>query len=104
MIEYWPHLPDTKGLLCPVQFTGSELDGFHEQEQLWFNLNKLVDHWRDQIGSVNEDGWISNERYDDAVHKVAELKASLVASAEGDEDDIYLLEKGWLFRDREEIN
>ncbi|RHZ59237.1 hypothetical protein CDV55_106708 [Aspergillus turcosus] len=103
MVEYWLHLPDTKGLLCPVQFTGAELDGFHEQEQLWFDLNKAVNHWRDQIGGVNEDGWISNEQYDDAIQKVAELKACLVASAEGDEEDICLLEKGWLFRDREEI-
>jgi hypothetical protein len=104
MIEYWPHLPDTKGLSCPVQFTDAELEGFQEQEQLWFDLNKLVNHWRDQIGGVNEDGWISNEQYDDAIQKVAELKASLVASAEGDEEDIRLLERGWLFRDREEIN
>jgi hypothetical protein len=104
MIEYWPHLPDTKGLSCPVQFTDAELEGFQEQEQLWFDLNKLVNHWRDQIGGVDEDGWISNEQYDEAIQKVAELKASLVASAEGDEEDIRLLERGWLFRDREEIN
>ncbi|GAQ07502.1 hypothetical protein ALT_4823 [Aspergillus lentulus] len=104
MTEYWPHLPDTKGLPCPVRFTEAELDGFHEQEQLWFDLNKVVNHWRDQIGGVNEDGWISNEQYDEAIRKVAELKASLVASAEGDEEDIRLLKRGWLFRDREEIN
>ncbi|GFF30235.1 hypothetical protein IFM58399_02517, partial [Aspergillus lentulus] len=93
MTDYWPHLPDTKGLPCPVRFTEAELDGFHEQEQLWFDLNKVVNHWRDQIGGVNEDGWISNEQYDEAIRKVAELKASLVASAEGDEEDIRLLER-----------
>lgn len=86
-----------------MQFTDTKLDSFHEQEQLWFNLNKAVNHCRDQISSVNEDGWISNEQYNDAIQKVAELKASLVASAEGDEGDICLLEKGWLFRDRERL-
>jgi hypothetical protein len=104
MTEYWSHLPNTKGLSCPVQFTDAELEGFQEQEQLWFDLNKLVNHWRDQIGGVDEVGWISNEQYDEAIQKVAELKASLVASAEGDEEDIRLLERGWLFRDRKEIN
>jgi len=104
MVEYWSYLPDTKGFSCPVQFTDAELDGFRDQEQLWFDLNQVVNHWRDQIGGVSEDGWISNERYDDAVQKVAKLKASLVASAEGDDEDIRLLEEGWLFRDHEEIN
>ncbi|PYI00406.1 phosphotransferase enzyme family protein [Aspergillus sclerotiicarbonarius CBS 121057] len=102
MIEYWPYLPNTGGITCPVEFPESEKDGFPEQEEMWFSLNKVVEHWRDQIGGVNEDGWISNEKYDDSVRKVAELKASLLASAEGDKEDISLLEKGWLFRDREE--
>ena len=102
IIEYWPYLPETEGIACPVEFSESEKDGFQEQEQLWFSLNAVVNHWRDQTGGVNEDGWISNDQYDDCVRKVAELKASLLASAEGDEDDISLLEKGWLFRDREE--
>ncbi|EAW23691.1 uncharacterized protein NFIA_032550 [Aspergillus fischeri NRRL 181] len=31
MVEYWPHLPNAKGLSCPVQFNDAELDGFHEQ-------------------------------------------------------------------------
>ncbi|OJJ49034.1 hypothetical protein ASPZODRAFT_13771 [Penicilliopsis zonata CBS 506.65] len=101
IIEYWPYLADTAGVSCPVQFPETEVDGFHEQEQLWFSLNKVVDHWRDQVGGVNEDGWISNETYEDSMRKIAELKASLIAEAEGDKEDIYLLEKGWLFRDRE---
>ena len=102
MVEYWPHLPDTNGIPCPVQFTEAELNGFLDQEQLWFSLNNVVNHWRDQVGGVNDDGWISHERYDEALQKIEELKASLRASAEGDEEDIYFLEKGWLFRDREE--
>lgn len=52
MVEYWPHLPDTKGVACPVQFTEAEMDGFFEQEQLWFDLNKAVKLWQEQVGSV----------------------------------------------------
>lgn len=96
MIEYWPYLPDTKGVSCPVQFTDAEMDGFFEQEQLWFDLNKAVKFWQEQVG-VSENGWASNEGYKEAVQRVAELKDSLIAIAEDDEEDIRLLEKGWLF-------
>ncbi|KAL1854990.1 hypothetical protein Plec18170_004402 [Paecilomyces lecythidis] len=103
MIVYWPHLPDTQGVPCPVQFHEEELDGFAEKEEQWFEVNQVVNYWREQVG-VNEDGWVSNERYEEAVERIAELKASLIAIAEGDEEDIQYLEKGWLFRDRDEIN
>ena len=33
----------------------SELDGGLGQEQMWFSVNSVVNHYRDQIG-VNEDG------------------------------------------------
>lgn len=80
MVDYWPHLPGTKGILCPVKFTDAEIDGFSEQEQLWFDLNKVVNYWKEQVG---EEGWVSNKGHKEAVRKVAELKASLVADAEG---------------------
>lgn len=44
----------------------AELDGFSEKEQLWFRLNKVVNHWEEEIGSVCEDGWISHDRYEEA--------------------------------------
>ncbi|PTU23284.1 hypothetical protein P175DRAFT_0515195 [Aspergillus ochraceoroseus IBT 24754] len=96
MVGYWSHLPDTRGIV-------SELDGFTEQEQMWFDLNKLVNYWRDEIG-INEDGWVSNDRYEDTVRKTTQLKESLVEAADGDEEDIRLLNEGWMFRDREEID
>lgn len=102
MVQYWPHL-QTNGLPCPVHFTDDELDGFFEQEQQRFELNAVVNLWREQIGGVNEDGWVSNEQYEDAVRKVAELKESLIALGEGDREEISLLEKGWPFRDQEEL-
>ncbi|KKK12474.1 hypothetical protein AOCH_001916, partial [Aspergillus ochraceoroseus] len=94
------HLVDRR---CPVKFTDAELDGFTEQEQMWFDLNKLVNYWRDEIG-INEDGWVSNDRYEDTVRKTTQLKESLVEAADGDEEDIRLLNEGWMFRDREEID
>jgi hypothetical protein len=104
MVEYWPLLPGTEGVPCPVQFTSAELEEFSEKEELWFQLNAAVNLWRDQIGGISEDGWISNEQYENAARKVAELKKSLIAIGEGDQEEIDLLEKGWPFRDHEEIN
>lgn len=102
MAQYWPHL-ETNGLPCPVHFTDEELNGFFEQEQQWFELNAVVNLWREQIGGVNDDGWVSNEEYENAVRKVAELKESLIELGEGDQEEIGLLEKGWPFRDRDEV-
>ncbi|KAI9370282.1 kinase-like domain-containing protein [Aspergillus egyptiacus] len=102
MVEYWPHLQDTEGRQCPVQFARDELDDFHEQEQTWLDLNNVVNQWRDQLG-VSEDGWASIEDYDECIQKVGQLKASLIASAEGDLEDIRLLEQGWPLRNREEF-
>ncbi|KAJ5146458.1 kinase-like protein [Penicillium bovifimosum] len=101
MAQYWPYL-ETKGLSCPVHFTDDETKEFLGQEQQWFELNAVVNLWREQIGGVNEDGWVSNEQYEEAVRKVAELKESLIALGEGDQEEIKLLEKGWPFRDQEE--
>ncbi|RAK86262.1 phosphotransferase enzyme family protein [Aspergillus costaricaensis CBS 115574] len=103
MVEYWPHLPDTEGKHYPVKFSAEELNDFHDEEQTWLNLKKVVSQWYDQVGGVSEEGWVSNERYDETVQRVAELQSALIASAEGDEEDIRLLEEGWLFRDRDEV-
>jgi hypothetical protein len=51
---------------------------------------------------VSEEGWISNYDYNHAVRKIAQLKAELITSAEGDEADRWILENSWLFRDHEE--
>ena len=101
MTEYWSLLPDTEGIHCPVKFMPDELETFHKHEEIWFALNAVVNQWRDQIG-VNEDGWVTNERYDDAVKRARQLKDNLTVEMEGDEEDIALLNNGWPFRDHEE--
>ncbi|PYH34250.1 phosphotransferase enzyme family protein [Aspergillus neoniger CBS 115656] len=96
------NLVTLKGALVRM-FSAEELNDSHDEEQTWLNLNKVVSQWYDQVGGVSEEGWVSNERYDETVQRVAELKSALIASAEGDEEDIRLLEEGWLFRDRDEV-
>lgn len=103
MAQYWPHL-QTNGLPCPVHFTDDELDAFFEQEQQWFEVNAVVNLWREHIEeSMKMAGSAMNKQYEDAVRKVAELKESLIALGEGDQEEISRLEKGWPFRDQEEL-
>ncbi|WEW56252.1 hypothetical protein PRK78_001691 [Emydomyces testavorans] len=104
MTEYWSLLPDTKGIQCPVEFKPQELEEFQKQEEIWFCFNAVVNQWRDELGGVNEDGWISNEQYGNAVRKARELKETLILEAEGDEEDIVLLNRRWPFGDQEEVN
>ncbi|EEP82666.1 predicted protein [Uncinocarpus reesii 1704] len=102
MAEYWPLLPDTKGIKCPIEFSPDEIEEFHKNEEIWFSLNAVVNRWRDQIG-MNEEGWISNQQYESAVERDKGLKKELIKMTEGDQEDIELLHKGWPFRDQEEV-
>lgn len=103
MTEYWSLLPDAKGIDCPVKFDQDELETFHKNEEIWFALNAVVNQWRDQIG-VNEEGWVRNEGYEDAVRRARQLRDSLIVEMEGDKEDIALLNKGWPFRDHEGVD
>lgn len=71
----------------------TRLQVFKEQEQTWFGLNALMEHWREDLGGVNEDGWVHHERYEEAVRKAKGLKEQLTATAEGDVEDIELLNR-----------
>lgn len=94
MTEYWSLLPETEGIHCPVKLKADELETFHKHEGIWFALNAVVNQRRDEIG-VNEDGWVSNEGYEDAIRRAIRLKDNLTVETEGDEEDIALLNKGW---------
>lgn len=74
--EYWSLLSHTGGVNCPFRFMPDELKTFHEQEEIWFGLNMVVEYWQDQTG-VGENGWVSNERYDNAVERARQLMAIL---------------------------
>ncbi|KAI9926941.1 hypothetical protein ASPWEDRAFT_177395 [Aspergillus wentii DTO 134E9] len=60
------------------------MEGFFEKEEELFAVNRVVNLWKEQVGGV------------------AELKDSLTELADEDEEEIYILNKGCLFRDREE--
>ena len=98
--EYWPLLP-TDAKECPIDFTETELKQHSEDEPMWFDLTALVNHWRDELCGLSEEGWVRSEMYDHAVEKNKALKAKF--SNEADPDEIEKVAQGWPFQDKEEF-
>ncbi|EZF30847.1 hypothetical protein H109_04219 [Trichophyton interdigitale MR816] len=88
---------------CPVEFTDKEQEEFHTLEEHWFQFNFLTEHWRSRLDHINEDGWVRNESYDKVVALNKEFKEEWLARGE-DDDDRFLVEKGWPFQDHEEVD
>jgi hypothetical protein len=102
MCDRWPHLPGTDAHFeCPVEFTEQETRDQAENEPMWYNLNTLVSHWRDELGRLSEEGWLPAERYDAAVLRNESLKAEF--SDGGSVDELEKINRGWPFRDHEEV-
>jgi hypothetical protein len=100
MCDYWPLL-QTDVKKCPIHFTEAELKEHSEDEPTWFDLTALVNHWRDQLGGMSEEGWVRSEMYDHALERNQALKEKFSNDAEPDE--IEQVTKGWPFQDKEEF-
>ncbi|EFR05309.1 hypothetical protein MGYG_08320 [Nannizzia gypsea CBS 118893] len=86
---------------CPISFPESEITGYYEQEQTWFEMNLLVEHWKSELQGVNDDGWVRAEAYDEAVQKNAEIKQGLLNDSDTEEERQYVLQQ-WPSQDHEE--
>lgn len=69
---------------------------------MWFDLTALVNYWREELGDINEEGWVRPDMYEFAKKKNQELKSEWLDK--GDPDERVLLIKGWPFQDREEFS
>ncbi|KAJ5737217.1 uncharacterized protein N7483_002342 [Penicillium malachiteum] len=64
MCALWPFLAGKdQSLGCSGLFPN-----LTENEEMWYNLNKLVAHWRDELG-LTEEGWVRTEQYDFAAER-----------------------------------
>ncbi|DAA78686.1 TPA_exp: Uncharacterized protein A8136_2471 [Trichophyton benhamiae CBS 112371] len=88
---------------CPVNFTKEEDEEFYAIEEQWFQFNILTEHLRSKLDHLSEDGWVRNESYDKVVALNKEFKEEWLARGE-DDDDRFLVEKGWPFQDHEEVD
>lgn len=102
MRDLWPHLPGKHAHLeCPIEFSEKEARDQAENEPMWYNLNALVSHWRDELGGLSEEGWLPAEMYGAAVKRNESLKAEF--SDGGSPDELEKIKRGWPFQDHEEF-
>ncbi|OQE28241.1 hypothetical protein PENFLA_c005G00690 [Penicillium flavigenum] len=94
----WSHLPwKDENPECPIEFSEQEIGDQIENEPMWDNLNTLVDHWRDELGGLSEEGWIRTEQYDYATKRNQSLKAEF--SEGGSADELEKIKRSWPFQD-----
>lgn len=100
--DIWLHVPGRDEIAkCPIGFSEQEIKEQTENEQMWYNLNMLVDHWRDELGGLSEEGWVRTEQYDHAVKQNRSLRAEF--SEGGSADELEKINRGWPFQDHEEF-
>jgi len=69
---------------------------------MWYKLNEVVNHWRDELGGLSEEGWLPADKYEAALKRNESLKAKFVDG--GSPDELEKIERGWPFQDREEFH
>lgn len=101
MRDIWIHVPGKdENFECPIGFSEQELKEQTENEPMWYNLNMLVSHWRDELG-LSEEGWVRTDWYDHAVKRNESLRAEF--SEGGSTDEREKIKRGWPFQDHEEF-
>ncbi|GAQ37990.1 hypothetical protein PDIG_16970 [Aspergillus niger] len=86
---------------CPIDFSEQEVTDQAESEQTWYNLNILINKWRDELGGLSEEGWLPAQRYEAAVKRNKSLMAEFSDGASPDE--LEKVKRGWPFQDHDEL-
>jgi hypothetical protein len=64
MCGLWPYLVgEGANVEYPIDFSEEELRDQAEKEEMWYKLNELAAHWREELGG--EEGWIPAEKYEE---------------------------------------
>lgn len=103
IVDHWSDLQHASEVKCPVMFTDIERQEHATLEEEWNAVAALVDHWREELGHMNEEGWVREEVYDEAVARNKQLKSYWLEKADDDAEDRRQIEEGWPFQDHEEI-
>jgi len=102
MRDFWLRFPGKDEISeCPIEFSKQEIREQTENETMWYNLNMLANHWRDDLGGLSEEGWVRTEQYDYAVRRNESLRAEFSEGASADE--LEKIKRGWPFQDHEEL-
>ncbi|RMY97077.1 hypothetical protein D0862_08241 [Hortaea werneckii] len=106
LVKNWSEL--TKGGIdgeqktapCPISFQQQDADETMEKMLEQEDIDNKMGIVRDAIG-INTDGWVSYERYDDAVAAAKHIKAEALGYAEN-ELEREMIEQHWPFDDFDE--
>ncbi|KAJ5573995.1 serine/threonine protein kinase [Penicillium hispanicum] len=102
MRDLWQYFPGKdEGVECPIEFSEREVEELNENEPMWYDLNAVVQYWRDELGGLSEEGWVRPEQYGYAVRRNESLKAEM--SRDCTDDELEKLRRGWPFQDHEEF-
>lgn len=84
ILDPWEHIP-VKGIppTCPIEFSEEETREQAENEEMWYNLNALVSHWRDELGGLSGEDWIPGDKSGFAVNRSESLKAQFAEGGRG---------------------
>ena len=104
LVQNWHWLGHPKDVQCPIAFTDAEIEAHNEEESAWSDGVALENHWRQELGDMNEEGWIRTEMFDNAVIKNKELKQKWLDTAEDDEEEQRRVIEGWPYQDHEEVS
>ncbi|GAT25944.1 phosphotransferase enzyme family protein [Aspergillus luchuensis] len=86
---------------CPIDFSEQEANDQAESEQTWYNLNILINQWRDELGGLSEERWLPAQRYEAAVKRNKSLMAEFSDGASPDE--LEKLKQGLPFQGHDEL-
>ncbi|KAK4496445.1 hypothetical protein PRZ48_012425 [Zasmidium cellare] len=100
LAERWPEIATTKTSACPIRFSQKETEAIIERKAQQVDLDTQMNLIRAEIG-IASDGWVSHERYDQAVARAAEIKEEALGRTE-DDLEREMTEKHWPFDDRDE--
>ena len=105
LTQVWPSLTGSDQAAvpsCPISFTQEEANECLRVDAEQQEADEQLESLRDIIG-VGEEGWVSNEAYEEVRQRNNRMKAEIIHAAESEEDKKLILEN-WPFDDFDEAN
>lgn len=89
------HFSEFEDNTCPISFTEEELKEHHRDGEGW---NERADFWERLETFVHQDGWTSNERYEQAFEIFAQLREQGLQDLTGKERTQFEEQTRWAIR------
>ena len=77
---------------CPIHFTEEDISNHLKDGEGW---NDAQDFWDSISGLVTREGYVTNERYEEARNLLAELRRDTLETMKGEERAIFEEQMRW---------